>query len=220
MDEKPVSNFHFVEFLNSVKNGLVVRNGLVKQKEKILLYLGQGKAPYEQIIFQQDRFHLRNTAYAGDPVKRVTWYGAAAYAAHFGKRLPTVNEWYYAASINKKEHRTGDSKERDRSSSTTHQNMHDSHMQSQRVGESMSKGEEAKSHDEATVLQHAIREWTVRTESNLKHSGQTGRIDDGKYPSVIVGPWNAVGPNPEGGEFRYPWEGFPDVGFRCVLDVS
>jgi len=220
MDEKTVSNYHFVEFLNSVKNTLVVQKGVVKQKEKTLLYLGRGKAPYEQIIFQHDRFHLRDTAFAGDPVKRVTWYGAAAYATHYGKRLPTVNEWHYAASINHKEHKAVDSKEQDRSSLPEHQNMHENHMKGQGVGESMSQPEEPKSPDEGTVFQHTIREWAIRSESDLKDGGQTRSISDGEYPSVIVGPRNAVGSNLPGGDFRYPWEGYPDVGFRCVLDVS
>ncbi|UCF03876.1 MAG: SUMF1/EgtB/PvdO family nonheme iron enzyme [Deltaproteobacteria bacterium] len=43
-------------------------------------------------LYRHGRFHLRDTQYAAHPVVRVTWYGAFAYAHHYGKRLPTEYE--------------------------------------------------------------------------------------------------------------------------------
>ena len=87
MDEKMVTNHHFVDFLNEMKNKLVVENGIVKNNNEIWFYLGEGVESDQQIIFKHDRFHLRDAGYAAYPVTRVTWYGASAYARHYGKRL-------------------------------------------------------------------------------------------------------------------------------------
>ena len=81
-----VSNHHFTDFLNEVKTSLTVENGVVKNKDEIWLYLGKGTEPFEQIIYEHGRFHLRDTKYAAYSVVRVTWYGASAYARHYDKR--------------------------------------------------------------------------------------------------------------------------------------
>lgn len=45
-----------------------------------------------------DRGYLENTGSAADqPVTRVSWFAAAAYCRARGARLPTTNEWEYAA---------------------------------------------------------------------------------------------------------------------------
>ena len=98
MDEKMVTNHHFAEFLNEMKNRLVVENGIVKNNNEIWFYLGEGAESDQQIIFKHDRFHLRDAEYAANPVTRVTWYGASAYARHYGKRLLTESEWEYVVS--------------------------------------------------------------------------------------------------------------------------
>jgi formylglycine-generating enzyme required for sulfatase activity len=41
---------------------------------------------------------LPDAANAAQPVTRVTWYGASAYARHYGKRLLTESEWAYVVS--------------------------------------------------------------------------------------------------------------------------
>jgi hypothetical protein len=55
--------------------------------------LGDGSNRSDQIIYQHSRFHLRQAEWAPKPAIRVTWLGAQAYAKHYGKRLPTYDEW-------------------------------------------------------------------------------------------------------------------------------
>jgi len=92
-DPSLVTFHHYVEFLNEVSESLTVNDGVVKHDEDIWIYLGDGSAQSEQIIFQHSRFHLRQAQWAFKPVTRVTWLGAEAYARHYGKRLPTSDDW-------------------------------------------------------------------------------------------------------------------------------
>ena len=92
-DPSLVTFHHYVEFLNEVSESLKVNDGVVKHNDDIWIYLGDGGAESDQIIYQHSRFHLRQAEWAPKPVTRVTWIGAQAYARHYGKRLPTHNEW-------------------------------------------------------------------------------------------------------------------------------
>ena len=92
-DPSLVTFHHYVEFLNEVSESLTVNDGVVKHDEDIWIYLGDGSAQSDQIIFQHSRFHLRQAQWAPKPVTRVTWLGAEAYARHYGKRLPTSDDW-------------------------------------------------------------------------------------------------------------------------------
>jgi serine/threonine protein kinase len=98
MDETRVTAQNFAEFLNEVKKNVLVENGAVKNKGKTWFLMGQGTEPYEYIIFEHGRFHLRDPRYAPLPVVRVTWQGALAYARHYKERLPSESEWKYALS--------------------------------------------------------------------------------------------------------------------------
>jgi serine/threonine-protein kinase len=92
-DPTLVTFHHYVEFLNEVSESLTVNDGVVKHDEDIWIYLGDGSAQSDQIIFQHSRFHLRQAQWAPKPVTRVTWLGAEAYARHYGKRLPMSDDW-------------------------------------------------------------------------------------------------------------------------------
>jgi serine/threonine-protein kinase len=92
-DPSPVTFHHYVEFLNEVRESLKVIDGVVRNNEEIWIYLGDGSNRSDQIIYQHSRFHLRQAEWAPKPAIRVTWLGAQAYAKHYGKRLPTYDEW-------------------------------------------------------------------------------------------------------------------------------
>jgi serine/threonine-protein kinase len=97
VDPSPVTFHHYLEFLNEVRESLKVIDGVVsgvvRNNDEIWIYLGDGSNPSDQIFYQHSRFHLRQAEWASKPVIRVTWLGAQAYAQHFGKRLPTYDEW-------------------------------------------------------------------------------------------------------------------------------
>ena len=100
IDETNVTVHHFVDFLNSVRHELTVENGAVKRNGEIWLLLEDDRDVKGQIIYRHDRFHIPDLRNAGQPVVRVTWYGASAYARYFDKRLPTEYEWeYYAQRV-------------------------------------------------------------------------------------------------------------------------
>jgi serine/threonine protein kinase len=92
-DPSLVTFHHYVEFLNEVGESLTVDEGVVKNDDNIWIYLGDGGAQSDQIIYQHSRFHLRQAEWAPKSVTRVTWLGAQAYAHHYGKRLPNHGEW-------------------------------------------------------------------------------------------------------------------------------
>jgi serine/threonine protein kinase len=177
MDETKVSIDQFVDFLNGVRQELAVENGVVKRGGEIWLLLGEGSETHDQIIYRHDRFHVRDLKKAAQPIFRVTWYGALAYARYFDKRLPTEYEWQCAA-------------------------------------------QSANSREGLKNMGGEIKEWVVREMDGKKSGPQSSkpqvRID---YPSLVMGESSSDGkpgtPNIKR-IFSYPWEGFFDVGFRCV----
>ncbi len=98
MDETPVTNHQYVEFLNKVMPKLSVSNGVVRGEGEMWLFLGEVTLGYEPIVFRDGRFHVSMAHHAACPVLRVTGYGAAAFARFYEKRLPTVAEWFLATT--------------------------------------------------------------------------------------------------------------------------
>ncbi len=97
LDEYPVTNHQYVNFLNHVLGEIQVENGVVKKGDEIWLYLGKVSENYEPIIYKDGKFVL-NSMHASCPVVRVTAFGAKAYARFYQKRLPTKIEWFYVVT--------------------------------------------------------------------------------------------------------------------------
>lgn len=89
MDETAVTNAEFLEFLK--KNPQWTKSQVLKLFADST-YLHSWKSDYE---FPAD-------VSPEAPVTNVSWYAAKAYAQSVGKRLPTVDEWEYAARASEK----------------------------------------------------------------------------------------------------------------------
>ena len=205
MDETPVTNHQFVNFLNSIGERVEAREGAVRDEEgHILIYLGEVVEGYEPIVYRAGRFEVKNSGHAACPVVRVTAYGAEAYARFYGRRLPTMAEWLYAAAEGRDPAGFKDSEDVFPASFFQKIELPFPVMlfQPNRFG---LKG-----------LNRSLGSWVL----DARTTGEEG-------PSyVIVGGFDkgsVSGGTGQAGPIavrRQPWEAFEEVGFRCVKDLD
>ena len=88
MDEYEVTNAEYAAFLNA--------KGKHTESGKTWLHIGSARARIEYVA----GVYRAKGGYENHPVTYVSWYGAMAYAAWAGKRLPTEAEWEKAARGN------------------------------------------------------------------------------------------------------------------------
>ncbi len=235
IDENRVTYHHFADFLNQVKDRVTVKDGVVRGDGKIWLFLGEGTEPYEQIVFKDGRFVLKDARYAPYPVVRVTWYGASAYAEYFGKRLPKENEWAFAAEtvgpLRQNPDTNPNVNEIGKAPSSQTKNpvdgMNDHMMGMNTPMKESLPGETTGWNGEDPGLKGmgmGIKEWVMA----LKREAVPHESNDKSGPDVFPVPLMEIVPGTDSASteknvsksFRYPWEGFLDVGFRCVVSAE
>ena len=115
IDKYEVTNAQYADFLNEalasgeIKMGF---SGITKNGHSLInlanRYVGEWNV-FCPINRESGKFRV-NSLEANTPARFVTWYGALAYAEHYGLRLPTEAEWEKSAKgINKTKYPWGDS---------------------------------------------------------------------------------------------------------------
>jgi serine/threonine-protein kinase len=192
-DRELITYHHYVEFLNEVVGQIEVADGVVKKGDEIWIYIGEGQAASEPILYIDGRFQLRSAERAPDPVVRVTWKGAQAYAAYYDLKLPTYAQWTIL-------HRDRElSPPAETPPPTTAGDEGHTHMMG--ASGTMAAGGSSPPHD-AGLAAAVHKEWVALPNENTR-----GGVADWQVDRSAGGPVR-----------RYPWEGFDDVGFRTVFD--
>jgi len=204
MDETPVTNHQYVEFLNLARARTTVEDGVVRGEGKVWLFLGEVSTDYEPIVFKDGLFHLKTAHHASCPVLRVSAYGASAYARFYGRRLPTKTEWLYVAvtGMGQSEADTAAF----RSEATSPIGTPVMAYKSNRYG--------------IRGVGTNIGEWGIGGDG--PSSGEVGRKEGGTSEYVVLGgvmrrEKRETVPAPVG---RFPWEASSTVGFRTVQTVE
>ncbi len=206
MDNRKITNFLFLEFLHNAEEKISVKNGIVRYDGKIIIYIGDGSATEDNIIFDHNTFHLKNQDDGSKPVLRVTYHGAQVYAKQYGKELLTDKEWQFGYQYHL-ENSTG--KE---SASPDTETQTNSFMQMHNTA-TVTKGK-----DSQGVLDNmgqTFKEW-VRITKPVVSDEKSSPGTETPMSGVIAASTVYEG---EQALLRFPWEGFNDVGFRTKISV-
>jgi serine/threonine-protein kinase len=95
MSETPVTNQQYVDFLNSVIDKVRVKESDVYLEDRLVLKLSEKIRGYKPIVFQKDRFVVKDPMHSSCALLMVTGFGAESYAKNYGMRLPSSLEWFF-----------------------------------------------------------------------------------------------------------------------------
>jgi serine/threonine-protein kinase len=213
MDETLVTNHQYVEFLNHSLSRIRVERGVVRVEDEIWLLLGEIMEDYDPIVFQNGEFKVSKIGYASLPALRVTAYGASAYAWYYNRRLPTFTEWLHALGNGSLQL---EGILADGSESPEKSNMQAMHSQMNTEAKADVSGLKSSGPKLSSVINEQPNKYGIRglnkntKEWGLKVSDATSR-DNIREAEYVVLPSTLQ---------RYPWEGFAEVGFRCVREVK
>jgi serine/threonine-protein kinase len=213
MDETQVTNHQYVEFLNHNLSKIIVERGVVQVEDEIWLLLGEVKEGYEPIVFSNGKFKIGIITYASYPVSRVTGLGASAYARFYNRRLPTYSEWLLVLENGGMQKKPSTHEPAGTSQEMDMESMH-AQMHSQNKSDAL--GPKTAQPGLSPVINLPPNTYGIRGLNNsskewglwIPQPTSRDKIQDIEYvilPSTMV---------------RQPWEGFAEVGFRCVREVS
>jgi serine/threonine-protein kinase len=217
MDEFFVTNQQFIDFLNQNLARISIESSVVKGDGANWLLLGEVRAEYEPIIYQNGAFYLSDPGHASSPVLRVTSFGASAFATYVGGRLPTEVELFYVIIKGTANLQSGT---KDSSANTTGQ-LRVPEEKDEKNTDANDTGNTDDLYRPNSLgikgLNKEIGEWVLKIANNrsIDHmkvnryaviGGTEGAPKNGSpYPSLVD---------------RIPWEGCEDVGFRTVRNVD
>jgi serine/threonine-protein kinase len=214
LDEAPVTNHQYVQFLNQNLSTLTIERGVVRAEDEIWLLLGEIFEGYTPVVFKKGKFQVSKASYASTPVLRVTALGAEAYARFYNRRLPTLEEWIHALAGKEKPVEMTQQHDLESMDSTDMEKMHNMMIQAQSEKEDVASRNPAERLSPVSAyaanklgireIGKGFSEWSLR---GMTTDSEGFSLD---FDYILM---------PEGVP-RQPWEAFEEVGFRCAQDID